>query len=270
MRPPPKSRGLAMADGTLTYYACGYTWHQLSQLMQGQPRERRIFPAGVFLYRHPSGAHVLFDTGYAPATWRAGLSGFLYHLLLPAKIRADQSIAAQLLADGIDPGTITHVVLSHLHPDHIGGVRYFPGATFVLSKGMRQTLADPVLKEGFLKRLLPSWFAQAKSLTVDDAGTDFAQGHDLFGDDSYRIISLPGHARGHLGALVEGRVLLAGDASWGRDLMDQADTVRKLPRAINDNWDQYTQTIADLRHLESTGVRLCFSHDPYDHKELLS
>ena len=45
--------------------------------MRGAPRERRVFPAGAFLYRSGT-RHVLFDTGYAPEPWRAGLGGWAY------------------------------------------------------------------------------------------------------------------------------------------------------------------------------------------------
>lgn len=256
------------ATGRLTYYACGYTTHKMSQLIKGYPRQRRIFPAGVFLYHHPDGTKVLFDTGYGPKTWRAGFKGFLYHQLLPANITADQSIEKQLAADGINPDDITYVVLSHLHPDHIGGVRYFPGATFVMTAPMLETLKKARVKEGFLSKLLPPWFPDSKKKVIS-----FKPAHDsydLLGDGRYQLISLPGHSRGHVGALVEGQVLLAGDASWGRDLMGESARVKAVPRAITHNWAQYESTLQILAQWESTGVRLCFSHDRYDHKELLS
>ena len=261
------------APSALTYYACGHTTHNLSQLMHGQPRERRVFPAGVFLYRHRDGRTALFDTGYGPATNKAGIKGFLYNLLLPAHITPDQAIDRQLAADGITPDRIDFVVLSHLHPDHIGGVRYFPDATFVLAAPMSEALAKNQTKEGVLPKLLPDWFGSADKQIIDFEpsadGFPFAS-FDLFGDDSFRLISLPGHARGHVGALVEGRVLLAADSSWGHDLMPLAQQVKALPRAINADWPAYVETLAHLRDLEAKGVRLCFSHDVYLDKDLLA
>lgn len=254
-----------MPNGELRHYACGYTTHQMRQLMHGQPRERRVFPAGVFLYCHPDGRKVLFDTGYGPATWRAGVSGFLYSLLLPPRIRPPQSIGAQLRADGMNPETIDFVVLSHLHPDHVGGVRYFPRSTFVLSAAMLETLAKSKLKEGFLPRLLPRWFPAAKKLVVDPGVGEV----DLLGDGSYRIIDLPGHAKGHMGALVEGQALLAGDASWGADLMDGVGRIKPLPRSINHDWNRYEHTVQALQQWQDSGVTLYFSHDQQERKDLL-
>lgn len=256
---------MSMPSGELRYYACGQTTHQMKQLMHGRPRERRVFPAGVFLYCHPDGRKVLFDTGYGPATWRAGVAGFLYALLLPPRIRPGQSIAAQLLADGIPVESIDFVVLSHLHPDHLGGVRYFPQATFVLSEAMLETLAKAELKEGFLPQLLPRWFPAAAKLVVDPSQGEV----DLLGDGSYRLVDLPGHAKGHMGALVEEQALLAGDASWGDDLMGSVQQVKALPRAINHRWSDYEQTIGLLQRWKADGVKLYFSHDHQDHKKLL-
>ena len=65
-------------------------------------------------------------------------------------------------------------------------------------------------------------------------------------------------------------MLLAGDASWGHDLMGESARVKAVPRAITDDWAQYETTLHTLAHWETKGVRLCFSHDHYDHKELLN
>lgn len=253
-----------MPRGELRYYACGHTTHQMKQLIHGSPRERRVFPAGAFLYCHPDGRKVLFDTGYGPATWRAGVAGFLYTLLLPPRIRPGQSIADQLVADGIPLGSVDFVVLSHLHPDHLGGVQYFPQATFVLSATMLETLAKAKLTEGYLPRLLPRWFPSAAKLVVEPSKGEV----DLLGDGTYRLVDLPGHAKGHMGALVEDRAMLAGDAAWGEDLMVSVQQIRALPRAINHRWSDYEQTIGRLQQWKSQGLKLYFSHDPQDHKRL--
>lgn len=254
-----------MSEGSLRYYACGYTFHQMKALISGAALERRTFPAGVFLYTHADGRTVLFDTGYAPATWRSGIRGFFYNVLLPARITTEQSIAAQLWRDGVDAAGIDYVVLSHLHPDHIGGVRHFPDATFVLSTPMLHTLRQSRMREGFIPQLLPSWFPEARKLVVEPG----ARGFDLLGDGSYLLLDLPGHARGHMGALVEGIALLAGDAAWGKDLMDVLPQMRRLPRAVMYNWKQYQDSVVHVKRWENSGVKVFFSHDHQDRKELL-
>src|SRR5690606_4799410 len=113
--------------------------------------------AGVFLY--DDGRHrVLFDAGYAPEPWRAGAAAALYRRLLPPRVDAAETIDARLRATRIDPGSVTHVVLSHLHPDHIGGLRFLPQARVVVSAGVARTLAAPRIRDGVLRRLLPDGF----------------------------------------------------------------------------------------------------------------
>ncbi len=246
-----------MRVSELTYLACGETSHDMSRLLRGSPRERRVFPAGAFLYRSGT-RRVLFDTGYAPEPWRAGLGGWAYRRMLPPRVAAGDTIAEQL-----DPASVTHVVLSHLHPDHIGGVRFFPHATFVVSEGLRGTLKRPRLRDGLLRRLLPPWFESATVLPSPafTPGPHGLRTADLFGDGSYLLVDLPGHARGHLGALIEHEVLLAGDAAWGRDLLGAEHRIRALPRRVSHDMGRQRETARLLLAAEQDGLRLLFSHD---------
>lgn len=250
-------------DQFLRYYRCGETSHNLAQLFKGGPKQQQVFPSGAFLFQHSSGARVLFDTGYAPNTAAAGWKAWLYSRLLPPVVAPDDLIGYQLRADKIHPASITHVVLSHLHPDHIGGVRHFPEATFYLGEGALETLRAPKLKEGFFPGLLPQWFWQAPQVGVGAAGLD------LFGDGSYRIVPLPGHARGQVGAVVGQKIVLAGDAAWGRELLGCGHKLRPVPRHINHDLGQYQATEQWLLAQEQAGLRLCFSHDTYPERDLL-
>ncbi|GMA27787.1 MBL fold metallo-hydrolase [Arenivirga flava] len=184
----------------LHYHRCGETSHDVGALLRGAPRERRVFPAGVFRYDDGE-RRVLVDTGYAGRSWGTGASGWAYRLLLPPRVRPGETIAEQ-----VDPSTVTHVVLTHLHPDHLGGVRDLPHATFVLSAGLVETLRAPRLREGVLPGLLPPWFDSAPRIVVDrfDDEHHGLATHDLFGDGSLCLVDLPGHARGHVGVLVQG------------------------------------------------------------------
>lgn len=260
----------------LRHYTCGSTTHDLGAMFRGEPRAVREFPSGVFLHDGGDDHVVLFDTGYATGDWRTGWRGAAYRRLLPPRVDDADDIAVQLRADGVDPASVTHVVLSHLHPDHVGGVRRFPGATFVLTDGMLRTLRHPGLRSGVLPGLLPDWFAGA-SRTVLGAeafretevrGVRMAAA-DLFGDGTYLVVDLPGHADGHVGALVDGTVLLAGDAAWGGDLLGAAARMRGLPRAVQHDADAYVRTAALLASLDAAGVRVVCSHDAPGARELL-
>jgi glyoxylase-like metal-dependent hydrolase (beta-lactamase superfamily II) len=247
--------------GELRYFACGETTHDMAQLMRGVPRERRVFPSGVFLWEDGD-RRVLFDTGYAPDPWRTGAAGWAYRLLLPPRVPA-----GSMIAERIDPASVTHVVLSHLHPDHIGGVAAFPHAAFVLHPGLQQTLVRSRVKDGVLRGLLPDGFpANHRVITPVFAGVEPRSGlrtHDLFGDGRYLVVDLPGHALGHTGALVEGAVLLAGDAAWGHDLLGQEARIKPIPRAVSHDSTAQAALADSLLKIERAGVRLLFSHDPH-------
>ncbi|MBT2476091.1 MBL fold metallo-hydrolase [Microbacterium sp. ISL-103] len=260
----------------LRHYVCGSTAHDVGAMFRGASRGVREFPSGVFLYDARDGRRVLFDTGYATGIWNTGWRGAVYRRLLPPTVSDADDVAVRLASDGVDPASVTHVVLSHLHPDHVGGVRRFPDAEFVLSAGQERTLAAPRLREGVLTGLLPEWFATAEKTVLDDpqlrevlVGGVTLHAHDLLGDGSYLVVDLPGHADGHLGALVEHSVLLAGDAAWGSDLIDASSRLRALPRAIQHDADRYSATATMLGHLAAAGIRVVCSHDPLGGKDLL-
>lgn len=244
--------------GSLRWMPCGETTHGVHQLLRGAPRERRVFPAGVFLHEHGD-RRVLFDTGYAAAPWRTGAAGWAYRRLLPPRVPRGVTVGERL-----DP-SITHVVLSHLHPDHVGGLRAFPHATLVVTEGVRRSMDRPSLRGGVLRGLLPGTDRPGPLVVVPpDAFRPDATGlrtADLFGDGTYRLVDLPGHAPGHVGALVEDRVLLAADAAWGRDLLGQEHRIRRLPRAVAHDSRAQAHTAQLLLGAERRGVRLLFSHD---------
>ena len=264
----------SQTSGKLTHFSCGTTRHDMRQILRDAPSEYRIFPAGVFLYEHHSGERVLFDTGYSSDIYAPSFKNMVYRKALPPEIDSQSEIHAQLKKREIEPSSIGHVVLSHLHPDHIGGVKYFPNASFVMGWAALSSLESPRLKEGIFRRLLPDWFSDANILSLDkDALTSLKladiQGYDLFNDQSFVVTSLPGHARGHLGALVEQRVLLAGDASWGEDILPKAQDLRWLPSTILDDYPAYIATAHRLMALASDGVQLCFSHDQYKEETII-
>ncbi|NXB67915.1 MBLC1 protein, partial [Struthidea cinerea] len=102
-----------------------------------------------------------------------------------------------LAAQGVTPGDVTHVVVTHGHSDHVGNVNLFPGATvlvgFDLSRG-----------EGLY---LPQGLARGVPLELHP-------GH-------LRVTPTPGHTRAHVSLLASGTALgtvaVAGDAFEHRE-----------------------------------------------------
>jgi N-acyl homoserine lactone hydrolase len=91
-----------------------------------------------------------------------------------------QRLDQQLAGVGVDPGDVTHVVLSHVHFDHTGGLRHLPHARFLLGAGDRGAVdgSDPDVAA----------LARGEDLDpVRDAAWTFVDGDlDLFGDGAPR------------------------------------------------------------------------------------
>jgi glyoxylase-like metal-dependent hydrolase (beta-lactamase superfamily II) len=258
---------------SLRYYNCGHCINRLGFAYRGFTFKKRIFPSGVFLIEHTKG-YILFDTGYSTDIYNTGVQGWLYRRLNPTHVRKDEEIVHQLKRDGISADDITYIIVSHLHPDHIGGLKSFPKSKLIVSKDALQTLRNPSFTDLIFSTLLSKQFnsqvMELESMGLKQRSVKLLKGYDLFGDGSIVISHLEGHAHGHLGALIADKILLAGDASWGGDLLGASKNMRLPTRLIHHDQASFLNTIDLLQKLRKKGIKLCFSHDTYTAKELLS
>jgi glyoxylase-like metal-dependent hydrolase (beta-lactamase superfamily II) len=225
---------------------------------------RMWFPAGWTLIEHPRHGVVLFDCGYGAAARSAMQRGLrrIYRALVGACCTLHADPSRLLAARGLRAEDVRYVVLSHFHPDHVGGLGEFPSARCIVhAEAWRQVSEGGRLDHlhaQIWRELLPADLADR--LRLLDATTqqplagalaDFGGGWDLFDDGSMVAIELPGHAAGQLGLAldVEGeRILLVADAFWRRE---QLDHPRALPwwtrlLAIRDG-RRYADTLRRLR-----------------------
>ena len=124
------------------------------------------FPSAVAVIPLPDGGAALFDTGYAPRfhAATARLPYRLYGALLPVTCTDADSAVTQLAERGIAPEQVRLIVLSHLHGDHVAGLRDFPEARIVvgdgaLRPGWRDRSAWSNTGHGFVPALLPDELA---------------------------------------------------------------------------------------------------------------
>ena len=244
---------------------------QLERLVRRGGAWRSIeFPSLVAVLAHPEGGVVLYDTGYAPRfqAATAQLPYRLYSALLPVTCEPSDAAVSQLAARGIAVEDVRHVVLSHLHGDHVAGLKDFPQAGIVvgdraLATEWRIRAAWCNTAHGFVPALLPGDIERRivglGALPVGPTGLDgrLRNGHDLFGDGSALIIPLPGHVTGHLGLWLPGAgpdgLLLVGDAVWNR----RAFTHGELPiPPLQGDRQHYGGVVDELARLHAERPKL--------------
>lgn len=198
--------------------------------------ERLVVPGGGMhlidvpdlctLIEHPTEGPGLFDTGssevLARNTRRISLEA--YRHVTQHRMTAADTVRAQLERDRVQASEVRWIVLSHLDPDHAGGLRDFPNARIICSRAVRDLgrshSVGAALRGRIFPQHLPLDFAE-RAAAVPETGPPlgpFPWTHDLFGDGSIVLVPLPGHAIGHIGALLRldsgERWFLVADAVW--------------------------------------------------------
>ena len=255
------------------YFSCGYCTNNLGRVFKGMYGVKRKFPAGAFLIEHTKHGLILFDTGYSANICKSGFIGRAYNLFNPTSVEEKDELKSQLCKIGIKSEDIKMIILSHLHPDHIGGLKDFSDAEFIVSNEAISTYKNSKIRDLVMRCFFPVDF-QDRITTVSDKMMktkifSVLKGYDLFDDGSLILIKLNGHASGQLGALINHKILLAADSCWGNDLIEKSYHIKFPASLIQNNMKDYRNTLDTLKLLGNNGVSLKFSHDVYDKKELL-
>jgi glyoxylase-like metal-dependent hydrolase (beta-lactamase superfamily II) len=231
--------------------------------MRGGRWRPTAFPAIAALIIHPVVGPILYDTGYSERFGEATrrFPERLYRWLTPVRLPPEDRLGIQLARFGVSFDDVRHVVISHLHADHVAGLRDLPRARFLIME--RAAAAARLsrwraLRIGVLPGLLPADFAARLDLVdtklpidLGPAWHPFDTGYDLLGDGTLVGLALPGHAQAQLGLLLStvrhGRVLLAADACWSSRALREMRMPSALARLVFDDWTAYRRTLAGLR-----------------------
>ncbi len=237
----------------------GFLSEDRSKLVVGESGPVTL-PCPAFLIEHDRGL-VLVDTGMVPAAVDdpRGAYGELADELSVSLTR-EQCVDRQIEALGFQISDVRHVIMSHLHWDHTGGMYLFPHAQFHVMSGELQYAYWP----------LPAGPAYRREDI--DATRGFAWNQiegpelDLFGDGSLVVLHMPGHSPGNASLLVRlpsRTILLAADTAHLR-----SGYLSDRPMPSDWNTLQSVQSLRRLRQIaRGLDAMVWILHDPEDWAE---
>ena len=171
----------------------------------------------------------------------------------------------QLKEKGISPDEIKYIIISHLHPDHIGGLKFFSNSYLILTKTCYNDFK--LKRDGLLifDELLPEDF-EKRLIIIDDfkENTQFPyrDSCDLFSDLSMFLVEVSGHTKGQACLfLPEDNLFLAADVCWGTDFLPFTEKMKWLPRKIQNNFEEYKKGTKLLEKLIEDKISVIVSHD---------
>ena len=210
------------------------------------------YPVPVFVIEHPQGL-VAVDAGLHPdlstSPDRLGPLDGVFRVHLPAD--GSGTVGPQFVAAGFDPAEIAHVIVTHLHFDHVGGLVELPNARVVIQTA--------------------EWAARNDERAVSygvynpddtDHGHDRVEvngDHDLFGDGTTTCLLTDGHTAGHQSVRVRtefGTFVICGDCCYLRKTL----TDEHLPP--HGNRQRQLASVRRLATEQADGAALIFGHDP--------
>ncbi len=256
---------------------------------RGRPWRPMKFPALAVALRHPAHGWTLYDTGYDPHYFEClrDWTHWPIRWALPVELPPEQRLERRVSDAGLHSDDFRRVIVSHFHLDHIAGLHLFPRAELVFSEDAWHSVEN--LSGWRAMRMVyhpaavdrAQIVARGRALRAEDARpwNGFPLTWDLFGDGSLRLVGLPGHARGQLGAVFrrtpDGKeIFLVSDACWTRGnlqgrppsrparlLMDDPaafdDTLRRLEKFASNHPDTLlvpthcAETVAGLQAAET-------------------
>lgn len=197
--------------------------------------------------------------------------------MLGMQPRVEETALGRVRALGYDAADVKHIVLTHMHCDHTGGLRDFSGATVHVYEDEYKEALHP---HGVFRRFYepahwshsPDWCIHSAADASDWYGFDSLR-IDAMEDSDIRLVLLPGHTRGHCGVAIaegDGWLLHAGDAAYPFYTADDPlppfkplpGYVRKPPRLLEQLLiGEQTARLRALLEVEGARVQIICSND---------
>jgi len=193
-----------VGDAKITVVSDGHFLTPVQNLgVNADPAEVAAFLANHFLsteqsYRHTN--HLFVELGNAKVLVDVG-SGNRF-------LETTGRLMGNLEAAGIDPDSITHVVMTHAHPDHIWGIRddfdepIFPDATYFIGG----TEMDYWLQDDLVNRVAPEdqQIVLGAANSINAEGLEWHRTNDGFEiAPGISVMDTFGHTMGHMSLRID-------------------------------------------------------------------
>ena len=237
----------------------GHCFAKAKHVVKNDPNKEIKFHALFGIIQHETKGWILFDTAYTDRFFEATKTypNKIYAKLTKVAVDKSEHVCNQIRKFGIEPDQIEHIIISHFHADHIGGLKDFKNAKFYCSKvayyHMIKTNRFTAFSKGILHDLIPDDFSH-KVIFIEDFAEkakdeNFGVRYDLFDDQSIYAYDLPGHAAGQIGIQVKTNkenYLLIADACWDERAFKSKALPNKIVKLFFDSWNDYTSSIEKI------------------------
>lgn len=215
----------------------------------------------AILIEHPELGNILYDTGSTPLYSSEHSDIILDNYPVTEFI----SIESALAEKGLKPADIDILILSHLHFDHAGGLKYFAG-----TKAIENVLiAEGDLKQAYCSVMTGDEGAYCRAL-FDVKGIRFQTVPDIYAlADDITLFTQRCHTPGVIGLILKtvnnGTIITTGDTMYTRESFDN----QTPPGGHNSN--SQVDFFANLERIKSLQnehqATLFFGHDEEQVKE---
>ncbi|GGJ22056.1 N-acyl homoserine lactonase family protein [Deinococcus roseus] len=188
------------------------------QVMQDQ-EWHEVAPMLSWVIKHPRAGIILVDAGEQSRALDWSRYPVAPRMITRNMLRFPETFQSplpdQLKNLGIKVSDVQHIIVTHLHQDHVGHLSSFPKAKVWVSRAEFEATQKPFAHmKGYWPSLFPERFRPDLIDYRDGAFHNFESSRALFED--IWIVPTPGHSPGHQSVIVksQGRfVVLAGDVT---------------------------------------------------------
>ena len=180
-----------------------------------------VLPVSSLLIEHPKGL-VLLDAG-----WHTDMRidqvkhlGKFHYKINKGSLPEGEAVTEQLARLGVKPKDLDYVAFSHLHSDHVSGVKLLTDAKNIMTSEEEWAARNS-------RAYVPGMYDGVNVKPFKFAPSNYGpqkRSYDLFGDDSIVFVHYGGHTAGLFGTLVQNNdkfFIYAGDCGYAKKSWEQ-------------------------------------------------